>query len=71
MLALVNKHASCSKKDGCLIITFFQSPIPHPVFCGHNSIDTQNPFSYTPVTKKEVLIIKYLVAVLREVACRR
>jgi hypothetical protein len=27
-----------------------------PLFCGHNSIDTQNPPSYTPATKKEVLV---------------
>jgi len=28
----------------------------HAIFCDHYPLDTQNPFSYTPTTKKEVLI---------------
>jgi hypothetical protein len=27
-----------------------------PIFCGQNRLDTQNPSSYTPAEKKEVLI---------------
>ncbi|MEK6655034.1 MAG: nitroreductase family protein, partial [Thermodesulfobacteriota bacterium] len=32
------------------------SPIPHPIFCGQNSIDTQDPSLYTPAVKKQCLI---------------
>ncbi|MBU1184309.1 MAG: hypothetical protein KJ663_03965, partial [Proteobacteria bacterium] len=32
------------------------SPMPHPIFCGHTPLDIQNPSSYTPTAKKEVLI---------------
>jgi hypothetical protein len=28
------------------------SPIPHPIFCGKNSIDTQDHSSYTPPNEK-------------------
>ena len=34
------------------------SPIPHLIFCGKNSIDTQDPSSYTPTVKKQYLIKK-------------
>ncbi|MBU2027104.1 MAG: hypothetical protein KJ814_05730 [Proteobacteria bacterium] len=30
--------------------------MPHPIFCGHTPLDIQNPSSYTPTAKKEVLI---------------
>ena len=38
------------------MLTLPQSSAPHPIFCGHNSIDTQDPSSYTPIVKKEVLV---------------
>ena len=37
------------------MLTLPQSSAPHPIFCG-NSIDTQDPSSYTPPVKKEVLV---------------
>jgi hypothetical protein len=45
-----------SQKDGSLDASLSQSSAPHPVFCGQNSIDAQNSFSYTPSIKKEVVI---------------
>jgi hypothetical protein len=32
------------------------SSTPHPIFCGQNPLDTQNPSSYTPTVKKQYLI---------------
>jgi len=45
-----------SQKDGSLDASLSRSSAPHPVFCGQNSIDAQDSFSYTPSIKKEVVI---------------
>src|SRR4030043_1370151 len=54
------------KKDGRLIITLSQSLIPHPIFCGHNSIDAQDYSSYTPTVKKQCLINNIKMTTLGE-----
>ena len=41
-----------------------QSSATHSIFCGQNSIDTQNPSSYTPNVKKKFLINLFALSVL-------